>query len=64
LDGSDGVKVDVDAATAEFKEVLKYAYHYDEKGKFVLDSGIDVILYEKATMTLVQWIESGFKSNF
>jgi hypothetical protein len=63
FDGLDGVTVDTAAAKEEFKKVLAYAYHYDKDDKFVLDSGIDVILYEKATMTLVQWIESGFKSD-
>ena len=64
FDGLDGVTVDTAAAKEEFKKVLAYAYHYDKDDKFVLDSGIDVILYEKATMTLVQWIESDFKSDF
>ena len=55
LDGLDGVTVDTAAATAAFREALGYDAATGTYAK-------DVVLLEKAEITLVQWIESGFTS--
>jgi hypothetical protein len=56
LDAFDGVTVDTAAATAAFREALGYDAATGTYAK-------DVVLLEKAESTLVQWIESGFKSD-
>ncbi len=56
LDGLDGVTIDVDAAKAEFREVLGYDSSTGTYAK-------DVVLLEKAGCTLVEFIESNFTAN-
>ena len=61
LDGLDGVTVDIDAAKAEFKEVLKYEAAYDDNGNLYYTN--DVVLLEKGGCTLAEWIESDFTAD-